>query len=278
MRKICNVNFQNSFTGVGNGGTIRVNQTQYNSPTSNFPVVEQNQISAEAVDQTINGINYTFTQWSEAGSTNRSWTFNPNEHKTYTAYFSGTPQPPTIAVTQTQNQPIRLTWTANPNSNVTYIVHRDVYHKATGWTQSWQQIATLLSGSNSYTDCEYIYGWGTNSYYLYYKVEAYYTPENTSSMSNMISTEGFQSGQLVKNSLNVPTEYGITSFPNPFNPTTTLLYKLVDDSDVLLEIYDITGKLVDKLVNEQKQSGYHSVVWNTTNINGEKLSSGIYIY
>jgi hypothetical protein len=94
-----NINFQNSFTGVGNVGVIKVNQTQYNSPTLIFQVVEQNSINAEAVDQTLNGINYTFTNWSEAGGSNRNWTFNPNDHKTYTAYFSGTPQPPSIAFT-----------------------------------------------------------------------------------------------------------------------------------------------------------------------------------
>jgi hypothetical protein len=99
LRKICNINFQNSFPDVGNVGVIKVNQTQYDSPTLIFQVVEQNLINAEAVDQTLNGINYTFTNWSEAGGTNRSWTFNPTDHKTYTAYFSGTPQPPSIAFT-----------------------------------------------------------------------------------------------------------------------------------------------------------------------------------
>jgi hypothetical protein len=160
LKKIFNVNFQNSFTGVGNVGVIRVNQTQYNSPTSTFYVLQTTSINAEAVDQTLNGINYTFTNWSEAGGSNRNWTFNPTDHKTYTAYFSGTPQPPSIAFNLTQNQPIRFTWTANPNNNVTYQVWRDIYHKATGWTHGWHQIATLPSGSNSYTDGDYIYGWG----------------------------------------------------------------------------------------------------------------------
>mgnify|MGYP000698818727 CR=1 FL=1 len=275
LRKICNIIFQNNYVGLGNGGIITVNGSQYNSPTSSFQVVELNPITAEAVDQSMNGINYTFTQWSDQNQ-NRSRTIYPSDHQTYTAYFRGIPQPPTIAVNLTQNQPIRLTWTANPNGNVIYKIHRDIHHRATGWTHGWHIIATLPAGSNSYTDGDYIYGWGSNSYYLYYKVEAFYTIENTSSISNMISTEGYDN--VPKISLNIPTEYGITSFPNPFNPTTTFLYKLVDDSDVLLEVYDITGKLVDRILNEHKQSGYHSVVWNTSNINGENLSSGMYLY
>ena len=48
LRKICKPNFQNSFVGVGNGGVIKVNNTQYNSPTNQFDVVELNPITAYA--------------------------------------------------------------------------------------------------------------------------------------------------------------------------------------------------------------------------------------
>ncbi|MBI5730509.1 MAG: hypothetical protein HY963_05165 [Ignavibacteriales bacterium] len=48
LRKITNVTFQNNFVGVGNGGVITVNGTQYNSPTSQFQVIEQNAINVSA--------------------------------------------------------------------------------------------------------------------------------------------------------------------------------------------------------------------------------------
>ncbi|MDF1613186.1 hypothetical protein, partial [Stygiobacter electus] len=44
LKKICNISFQNNYIGVGNGGVITVNGSQYNSPTSSFQVVEQNPI------------------------------------------------------------------------------------------------------------------------------------------------------------------------------------------------------------------------------------------
>ncbi|MDF1613321.1 hypothetical protein, partial [Stygiobacter electus] len=44
LKRICNITFQNNFIGVGNGGVITVNGSQYNSPTSSFQVVEQNPI------------------------------------------------------------------------------------------------------------------------------------------------------------------------------------------------------------------------------------------
>ncbi len=76
LRKICKPNFQNSFVGVGNGGVIKVNNTQYNSPTSQFDVVELNPITGTAVYQVINEIGYSFHHWSD-NSTTVTKTFNP---------------------------------------------------------------------------------------------------------------------------------------------------------------------------------------------------------
>ncbi len=86
LRKICKPNFQNSFVGVENGGVIKVNNTQYNSPTSAFDVVELNPITGTALYQVINEIGYTFNHWSD-GSTSATKTFNPGSTQTYTAYY-----------------------------------------------------------------------------------------------------------------------------------------------------------------------------------------------
>ena len=61
--------------------------------------------------------------------------------------------------------------------------------------------------------------------------------------------------------------------PNPFNPITTLRYDLPQESDVTLTIYDITGRMVQTLVNELQQSGMKKVIWNASDV-----SSGVYIY
>ena len=90
LRKVCNVNFQNSFVGVGNGGVINVNGSQYNSPTSSS-VVELNPIMAAPVNgQIINGITYTFTRWNDYNTTYQR-TFNPSVNATYTAQYIGKP-------------------------------------------------------------------------------------------------------------------------------------------------------------------------------------------
>ncbi|MDR9367331.1 MAG: T9SS type A sorting domain-containing protein, partial [Balneolaceae bacterium] len=63
------------------------------------------------------------------------------------------------------------------------------------------------------------------------------------------------------------------NYPNPFNPTTQISYSIPQQSDVLLEVYDLTGKLITTLVNETVSSGTHSVTFDA-----ENLSSGVYMY
>ena len=63
------------------------------------------------------------------------------------------------------------------------------------------------------------------------------------------------------------------NYPNPFNPITTLRYDLPQESDVTLTIYDITGRMVQTLVNELQQAGMKKVIWNASDV-----SSGVYIY
>lgn len=70
--------------------------------------------------------------------------------------------------------------------------------------------------------------------------------------------------------------FAVSNYPNPFNPTTTIRYTVPKDGDVLLCIYNTRGQLITTLVNEHKNLGIHSVVWNGNDSNGSKASSGIY--
>jgi Secretion system C-terminal sorting domain/Beta-propeller repeat len=63
------------------------------------------------------------------------------------------------------------------------------------------------------------------------------------------------------------------NYPNPFNPSTTINYSIPKESFVTIKVYDILGRMVNTLVNEQKAAGNYSVQFN-----GMNLSSGIYFY
>lgn len=68
------------------------------------------------------------------------------------------------------------------------------------------------------------------------------------------------------------------NYPNPFNPTTTITYDVANSGRVTLSIYDVTGRLVCKLVDRHQEPGRYSVDWNGTNAQGVGVPAGIYFY
>ncbi|MBL7135885.1 MAG: T9SS type A sorting domain-containing protein [Candidatus Marinimicrobia bacterium] len=72
-----------------------------------------------------------------------------------------------------------------------------------------------------------------------------------------------------------PVEYKLyaKNYPNPFNPSTTISYSIPTNSKVKLVVYNILGKEVATLVNEEKPVGSYTV-----NFDGSELSSGVYLY
>lgn len=67
------------------------------------------------------------------------------------------------------------------------------------------------------------------------------------------------------------------SYPNPFNPATTITYSIPLSGFVNLRIYDVLGRLVDVLVSRYERAGEHSVKWNGTGTDGSAVTSGVYI-
>ncbi len=70
----------------------------------------------------------------------------------------------------------------------------------------------------------------------------------------------------------------LQNYPQPFNPATTIQYELPVASQVRLRVFDVAGKLVRTLVNEQRPAGVHSVVWQGENESGHPVTSGVYVY
>ena len=72
----------------------------------------------------------------------------------------------------------------------------------------------------------------------------------------------------------LPSNYALSqNFPNPFNPTTTIKYSVPKAGLVTIKVYDILGREVTTLVNEQKTVGNYEVQFNAA-----KLASGVYFY
>jgi hypothetical protein len=92
--------------------------------------------------------------------------------------------------------------------------------------------------------------------------------------NDMIIGDGFATLNL-KNTINdlfVPMESSLSNaYPNPFNPSTTFDYSISIESDVSIKIYDISGQVVEVLVDDYKYAGEYSITWNAQN-----YSSGVY--
>jgi len=68
------------------------------------------------------------------------------------------------------------------------------------------------------------------------------------------------------------------NYPNPFNPSTTIHYEIPKAGEIEISIFNMNGRLIKNIVNQNQQAGTHKVVWNGINKTGNKVSSGLYIY
>jgi hypothetical protein len=83
----------------------------------------------------------------------------------------------------------------------------------------------------------------------------------------------------VSTSANMPASFALEqNYPNPFNPETIIKYKLKENSEVELIIYDILGQLVKTLVNQKQPAGIYKVYWDAKDQSGKIMPSGIYFY
>ena len=72
----------------------------------------------------------------------------------------------------------------------------------------------------------------------------------------------------------IPTEFKIfQNFPNPFNPSTKIKYAIPTNAFVNLTVYNVLGKTVTTLVNQEKPAGNYEIIFD-----GSKIPSGVYFY
>lgn len=67
------------------------------------------------------------------------------------------------------------------------------------------------------------------------------------------------------------------SYPNPFNPSTTIQYSLAENSKVSLKVFDVTGRVVSVLVDDMQIPGVYSAQWDGTGRDGTHVGAGVYV-
>lgn len=103
---------------------------------------------------------------------------------------------------------------------------------------------------------------------------------------NIVNSDGYTNLEVYLNSLvevftdvkknesSLPINFELQqNYPNPFNPVTNIEFSIPSDGFVKLEVYDLLGRKISTLINEQKIAGYYNIKFD-----GSNLSSGVYVY
>ncbi len=90
----------------------------------------------------------------------------------------------------------------------------------------------------------------------------------------ILQVNGNVTGVTSVNDKFIPENFSLSqNYPNPFNPSTKINYAITESSLVTIKIYDMLGREVKILVNEEKPAGSYTI-----NFNSENLASGVYFY
>lgn len=84
---------------------------------------------------------------------------------------------------------------------------------------------------------------------------------------------------VIHNPILRPSTFELSnSYPNPFNPSTTISYALPEAAHVRIEVINVLGAWIKTLVDGPKNAGQHAVRWDGTDHSGARVSSGTYLY
>lgn len=129
---------------------------------------------------------------------------------------------------------------------------------------SWEEDSVVLgSGKNPVIDLSV----GTHN------IDLIITDDGGATASDMVSITVEESVSIDEETA-IPERYFLSqNYPNPFNPSTTIRYGLKENVRVKISIYNLSGKLMETIIDRPEVAGYHQVEWNAANV-----SSGIYFY
>ena len=167
------------------------------------------------------------------------------------------------------NNNVRLIWGKHPTFNCTsYKISRSIQIYP---VIKYSVIATVNSITFEYIDEETSY-YGSQPVYYYVRG---YNGSTYSERSNVVSTPiriGYGKSTVISNNKNCNFTLYQNS-PNPFNPTTNIIYQISESGYTSLKVYDILGNEISALVDEYKEAGRYTIKFD-----GNELTSGVYLY
>jgi hypothetical protein len=267
-----NVTFANSLPGWS-GGDIKVDGQTLQAPAT-VPVLQDDETVGEAPYQVHDRVMYTYDQWSVSPSSNPR-TFAPMGHVTYTASYNAKPLPPEyVTAGGTVGDYVHVTWSAHPHSCVQQY---QIWRKRKPKNESEEDpvlVTTVSKPTTSFIDYEFIVTSGYTDDLVSYDVRSVFNAGG----GNIYSDPSYVAVFAYWCKLPAPVllSFAIQAFPNPFNPSTRILYSLKSPGMVRIAVVDALGREVATLANEYRTEGQYSVVWKGTNAHGQQVGSGAY--
>lgn len=163
-------------------------------------------------------------------------------------------------------------------NNTTGNIHKELVHDT---VHVWDTIQVEYLTGYIITGIE----GGSDSFYVAMEIDTLFLGDGYGAGGDEYGSDGgdkppykkfiFWENQTVKQSNNLPTEFALyQNLPNPFNPVTKIKYDLPKSVKVTVKVYDIIGREVTTLINNEfKNAGRYQVEWNAQN-----YASGVYIY
>lgn len=166
---------------------------------------------------------------------------------------------------EAQKKGVELSWTtASENNNLGFAVQRRFNES------DWQEIS-------------FVKGAGTSNKDVHYSFQD--IPQQIGNVEyrlKQIDTDGsFELSDVVTVTIKAPAQFSLDqNWPNPFNPTTKISFNLpaAVEGHVELAVYDMLGRQVKSLFNQQAGPGFYSVEWDGLDDTGHQTSSGVYVY
>ena len=188
-------------------------------------------------------------------------------------YLDAPPSAPTgFSISGSAGQSPTCSWSSNTELDLNgYKLYKNEAN--TGWAL----FRTLDKNTTSYTDNSVIIGPGGKfSSNVCYRVSAF---DITGQESPYSRSRCKPLGSVSKQIVIIPDEYALhASFPNPFNPTTTIRFDLPEKSRVSMIIYDVLGRKITTLIHNTIEPGFNEIRWDGKDDKGNPVPTGMYIY
>lgn len=211
----------------------------------------------------------------KASSSTTNPSITNNEYDAYTSSeqnnesWVGNPLPIELGVFQvylnSQEKKPQIRWTTlTEQENYGFMLERSKVEEQESTAQTnWEMIAFVNGAGFSYETIEYVYNDSKVSEagtYKYRLIQQDFDGKSAKVAESEFLYEKPNSLELYQN------------FPNPFNPTTSIKYDIPGKQEVKLLVYDVLGRVVQTLVNEEQLAGRY-----TLNFDATRLASGVYI-